>query len=57
MSKTLIIAGTHGQEPQSSFVARKLIEVCGLKLRSSEHFDFYTSDKLDINVTDILSEQ
>ena len=48
MSKILIIAGTHGQEPQSTFVARKLVESYGLKLKSSEPFDFYQGEKIDI---------
>lgn len=48
MSKTLIIAGTHGQEPQSTYIARKLVESYGLKLKSSEPFDFYQGEKIDI---------
>lgn len=48
MDKILIIAGTHGQEPQSTYVARQLIEILGLKLKSSEPFDFYQGEKIDI---------
>jgi protein MpaA len=44
----LIIAGTHGQEPQSCFVARKLIKLLGLKPSSSEPFDFYSGESIDI---------
>lgn len=48
MSKILIIAGTHGQEPQSTFVARKLADAYGLKLKSSKFFDFYQGETIDI---------
>ncbi|MDD9898970.1 MAG: DUF2817 domain-containing protein [Candidatus Melainabacteria bacterium] len=47
-SKLLIIAGTHGQEPQSCFVARKLVELFKLELKSSEPFDFYQGEVIDI---------
>lgn len=47
-NKLLVIAGTHGQEPQSCFIARKLIKLFKAELKASETFDFYQSQQLDI---------